>query len=42
MYIRSVRFTFFEPAAEEVVVGEDTWDTGDELRTGYEISKSLC
>jgi len=29
-----------EPAAEEGMVGEETWDTSDSVGTGYETSKS--
>jgi len=28
-----------EPAAEEGVVGEETWDAGDRVETWYETSK---
>jgi len=28
-----------EPAAGEGVVGEETWDAGDRVGTGYETSK---
>jgi hypothetical protein len=29
-----------EPAAEEEVVGEETWDAGDRVEKGYETSIS--
>jgi hypothetical protein len=31
-----------KPAVEEGVVGEETWDAGDGVETGYETSKSPC
>jgi hypothetical protein len=39
MHIKSLRFTSSEPAKEEGVVGEETWDAGDGAETGYETSK---
>jgi hypothetical protein len=35
MDIKSLRFTSSEPATEEGVVGEETWDAGDGVGTGY-------
>ena len=29
-----------EPATEEGMVGEETWDAGDRVATGYETSKA--
>ena len=39
MHIRSLRIMSSEPAAGEGVVGEETWDAGDRVGTGYETSK---
>jgi hypothetical protein len=38
--MRILRITSSGPAAEEVVVGEETWNAGDGVKTGYETSNS--